>query len=161
MSPCAPPVCSSTFPFQPLLISLLTLQRRCSSSTYSEWVGWEISMTSRRSGAPPCPEPIWLQQHWLHWCSTGARARWEQNQQGQFQSVELSFNHISLTNIRKTYTAKSLQAILGIHLRKSVFAVITGARKQDGPVAHAATDWQDGKTGGWEAYPTLLFPSEG
>lgn len=68
----------------------------------------------QQQGHPPALEPICLRQPWLpprRWCQDQVKT---QDQQGQLQATELSFNHVSPTNVRRNYMAKSLQAISNI-----------------------------------------------
>lgn len=66
---------------------------------------------SRSSRSLPCPQAhlpltaLAMLRH--HWCQDKVKTP-----QGQFQATELSFNHVSSTNVRRNYMAKSLQAVL-------------------------------------------------
>lgn len=110
-------------------------------------------------GHLPASKPICLQQLWLRWVFAGASVRWKQHQRGQFQATEQSFNHVSPTNVRRNYMAKSLQAVLNIHLWKLILQLSPGQRSR---TAHWHKQQQPGRTeqDGWlkKHVPLCYFP---
>lgn len=87
---------------------------------------------SRSSRSLPCPQAhlplraLATLRH--HWCQDKVKTP-----QGQFQATELSFNHVSSTNVRKNYMAKSLQAVLDMW--KLILQLLLGQRNR-------TTRWQ-------------------
>lgn len=100
---------------------------RFSCSVRPEQAGWGISAMSRSSRSLPCPQAhlpprsLALLRH--HWCQNKVKTP-----QGQFQTTELSFNHVFSTNVRRNYMAKSLQAILDTW--KLILQLLLGQRNR-------------------------------
>lgn len=116
-------------PIPPPASLIIVLQRRSSSSACPEQAGCKISATGRNSRSPPClrahlpPTALATLRH--HRCQCKVKTH---HQQGQFQATELSFNHVSPTNVRRYYMAKSLQAVLNIW--KLILHLLLGQRNR-------------------------------